>query len=82
MGGLNNPAAVFTGLVIAVFVLVVAGFAWNGPAVTRWRERRRRDDLMDLADGLREQVAREDSEIERLRAIFHADQNPQPERRH
>lgn len=68
------------------YLLVVLAFALSlGIAVLRlskWTEarRRRRDDLMAVHDAVNPPRFHE-YEIEALRALFHADQSPQPERR-
>jgi hypothetical protein len=67
------------------FVLIVLAFALSlAIAVLRlskWAaaRRARRDDLMAVADAVNPQW--HDYEIEALRALFLADQNPQPSRR-
>lgn len=79
-------------VVVAAFAIAVTVFAVNHrraryPRGSTRAERRefaarrkaRRDDLTALADAVSPQW--HDYEIEALRALFHADQNPQPSRR-
>ena len=71
-------------IVIAAYACIVAALI-----VVKRRERRGRDDLMAVADTLTGSIWDDspptptwhEHEIEQLRALFHADQTPQPERR-
>lgn len=61
-------------IVIAAYACIVAALI-----VVKRRERRGRDDLMAVHDAVT--PTWHEHEIEALRALFHADQTPQPERR-